>query len=99
MQSTVEPGFGELQIAVHGGAGDAENLGGLFIRATQEVAELDDPDFAFVQKLKFRECLIEGQHFFARGVDPCQIWVQGNSRARRTGTFLRMRAAAEITEN
>jgi hypothetical protein len=42
MQAPVEPGFGELQVAVSRGTRDAQKLGCLFVGATEEVAQLDD---------------------------------------------------------
>src|ERR1700693_2949608 len=99
MQAPVEPGFGELQVAVNGGASDAQKLGRLFVSATQEIAQLDDTNLTFVQKLQLSERLVERQHLFARRVDPDQIGVQGNSPACPAGTFLRMGATAEIAED
>ena len=61
----VQPGAGERPVPVRGGAGDAEQVGGLFQRQASEVAEPHQLRLARVCRRQLGQGLVQGQEFAA----------------------------------
>jgi hypothetical protein len=69
-EPAVQPCLGKFQIAVDGGSGNVENLGGLFVSASEEESQFENAHFALVGGFELIEGRVEREHVFARCVGP-----------------------------
>jgi hypothetical protein len=88
-----------LQIAIDGGAGDAQQLRRFIVGAAQEIAQLHRADLPFVQRFELRQGLIEHQHLASRRVHPGDIRMQRNPHRLRSRTLHGVRAARIIAQD
>jgi hypothetical protein len=95
-QPPAQPGFRELEIAIHGGAHHTQNLRGFLVGASEEKAQFDNPRLPGIENFELRQRAIEIDHILAPGVDPGDLIVQRNPLRLPGGTLQGQRLASVI---
>lgn len=98
-QPAVEPGFCEVEVAIHGGSGEIEKAGSLPAGRAEKVTQFDDPNGALVDRFEFTQSPIERQHLSTGGVDPGQVLMRRNAGRLPAGAFQGVRPAGVILQN
>jgi len=81
VEAVVEPASDEAQVAVDGGLGGVEEFGGFFGGKAEEETQLDHAAFLGVDFFELFEDAIEVNHFGVAGVDPGELFVEGDGDA------------------
>lgn len=79
MQAGEQPGFGELKLALNGGAADTQSFGGFIGSASQKEAQFHHARLSFIEQSEVGQGAVQSDHFLSGRVDPYHFLMQGNS--------------------
>jgi hypothetical protein len=97
MEAFVEPAANKFQFAIDSSFGKAQQLRGLLGGKPEKETELNHAAFAGIDLVELAQHAIQIDHFDLPGIDPGQLFVEGNRNA--AVSFLSSFAASVINQD